>query len=234
MVRLNLPQLLPPNPTCRECELGNDTLNNPGVPTIHVPESLPKEPNNPCLIILGQNPGFQEDRENRPFIGKSGDFVRRTILNHEGLNLNATHTIYLANVARCCSPAGFNIKVSSYNTCWSLHSEIDFNRIIAHHNSHIRVIALGKPASIRVYQLVHPKKSPGTKIQDYFNCNGTLGAHHTLGKQLKLFFTFHPAAILRENKLAIPYSDHLELIKRHITNVLPPITKPSFIPLEAP
>lgn len=225
---MELLQLLPQQSTCRECELGTDSLNNPGIPSIHVADSLPIHPDNPAFIILGQNPGFQEDRDGQPFVGRSGELLRRTILNDDKLNLCKTHTVYLMNVARCCTDAGQSIPQKCYNTCYNLYSHKDLEAVIAYHKPKTRILATGKPASIRAYQLLFPKKNPGTRIDDYFAVNGV--SDH----RVQAFFTYHPAAILRENKLAIPYSEHLGIIKRQLEGLVPPLTKPASIPVRLP
>ena len=233
---MNLPQLLPPQSACRECELGNDSLENPGVPSRYVVESLPQKPDNPCFIILGQNPGFEEDKKGEAFVGRSGDFVRRTLLNTESMEINNTHCVYLMNVARCSSPAGMNIKATCYNTCYRAYTHNDLMSVISYHTGRIIILALGKPASIRAYQLLFPKKSPGTKIGDYFNMNGIKQKVEIEDgvREVQCFFTYHPAAILRENKLAIPYSEHLGIVRRHVDGLIPPMSKPIVVPQEEP
>ena len=74
-----LPILLPAHPSCTECEL-HSGARNPGVPSVHLPESLPFSRTTPVVAVLGMNPGLQEDRTNTPFVGPSGRLLRDVYL----------------------------------------------------------------------------------------------------------------------------------------------------------
>lgn len=50
----------------------------------------------PCVMLVGEAPGHQEDREGKPFIGTTGVEVRHLLWRH-GL---APHT-YLTNICKC-------------------------------------------------------------------------------------------------------------------------------------
>ena len=53
------------------------------------------------LVFVGEGPGFDEDREGRPFVGKSGQLLTRIIENGMGLKRNE---VYICNVVKCRPP----------------------------------------------------------------------------------------------------------------------------------
>lgn len=59
----------------------------------------PQKPNDVDIVIIGEAPGATEDRNGRPFIGKSGRILR-TELDRHGL----TSKTYITNVVKCRPP----------------------------------------------------------------------------------------------------------------------------------
>ena len=60
------------------------------------------------VLILGQNPGATEDKEGKPFVGKSGQLLRE-IFNRTNLNIS---NVYITNAILCHTP--HNRPPSSY------------------------------------------------------------------------------------------------------------------------
>ncbi|NLE03932.1 MAG: hypothetical protein GX638_03885 [Crenarchaeota archaeon] len=55
--------------SCRKCGLWKDAKN-----------AVPGEgPFNARIMLVGQNPGAEEDEVGRPFIGRSGKFLTKTL-----------------------------------------------------------------------------------------------------------------------------------------------------------
>lgn len=100
MPTLSLPTL-PSRPTCTACPL-HLTAKSVGVPSIWLPTSLPPG-EGPIVIMLGRNPGRQENDANEPFVGKSGAILKKGYIASSGLDKLAT--IYLFNTVRCFTPA---------------------------------------------------------------------------------------------------------------------------------
>ncbi|MHC4939156.1 MAG: uracil-DNA glycosylase [Planctomycetota bacterium] len=53
------------------------------------------------LMFIGEAPGFEEDRQGRPFVGKAGELLTRMIENGMGLK---REEVYIANVLKCRPP----------------------------------------------------------------------------------------------------------------------------------
>ncbi|MBI5203217.1 MAG: uracil-DNA glycosylase [Elusimicrobia bacterium] len=72
---------------CRKCPLGTQRLNavfGVGSPSADV-------------MFVGEGPGYQEDRQGEPFVGKAGQLLD-DILKAIGLS---RQTVYIANVVKC-------------------------------------------------------------------------------------------------------------------------------------
>lgn len=72
---------------CRRCPLGATRLN-----------AVPGEGNiNAAVMFIGEGPGFDEDRQGRPFVGRAGQLLTKMIL---AMGLTREE-VYIANIAKC-------------------------------------------------------------------------------------------------------------------------------------
>lgn len=72
---------------CKKCELGKHRLNavcGSGDPYANI-------------MFVGEGPGFQEDHEGKPFIGRAGDLLTKII---EAMGFKR-ETVYIANIVKC-------------------------------------------------------------------------------------------------------------------------------------
>ena len=53
------------------------------------------------LMIVGEAPGAHEDKEGKPFVGKSGKFLKNLLAN---AGINISKDIYFCNVIKCRPP----------------------------------------------------------------------------------------------------------------------------------
>jgi len=77
---------------CNRCSLHNSPSCTQKVPA----------EGNICspLMIIGEGPGFDEDKQGRPFVGKAGQLLN-TILSKLGI---ARQKVYISNVVKCRPP----------------------------------------------------------------------------------------------------------------------------------
>ncbi len=66
------------------------------------------------LVFVGEGPGFDEDREGRPFVGKSGQLLTRIIENGMGLKRNE---VYICNVVKCRPPGNRDPNPDEISVC---------------------------------------------------------------------------------------------------------------------
>ena len=73
--------------SCRDCPLGNIRTN-----------AVPGEgPADARIMFIGEGPGYQEDRQGRPFVGPAGRFLE-DLLGSIGLK---REDVFIANMVKC-------------------------------------------------------------------------------------------------------------------------------------
>ena len=218
--------LLPAAPACTACDL-HSSAKNVGIPSRHLPSSLPPIPTNPVVIVIGMNPGTQEDRAGECWIGPSGQLMSGPYLTGSGISNIAS--VYLCNVARCVSPGG-KPKPAHYRSCFS-STILDITSILEHHApSSARAILCAGADPVTHLTRTFQKKSMSQ--QDAFRAQGmsipTMPRTH-------FFATYHPAAVLREPGLIHPVADHMALLYSFLTGDLArpsaPIIRTPFLPV---
>ena len=99
--------------TCHKCGLG-DTRNN-----IVFSDGIP----NPKLMLIGEAPGFYEDKEGKPFVGKAGQLLDRIF---ESVGLTRKRDVYICNTVKCRPPENRNPEPNEKEACWEyLKAQID-------------------------------------------------------------------------------------------------------------
>lgn len=210
---------LPQFHTDRNCELCplHATASNRCVPTVKYTGWGPA-----ALVVVGQNPGYQEDREWEPFIGRSGRLVKDAYIAPI-LAENPDLAVYLTNTARCFGP---DVPVRAWKTCFPAYTMPDIENIRRAHDQTF-LLAVGAPA---------------TAATTHFYTGEKLSLKAAIRQQplqladdLTGCFTFHPAAVLR-NRAAYrgPVSDHIQLISNVIRGRGPAGITPLMTPPRAP
>ena len=75
---------------CRKCRLWKDAKN-----------AVPGEgPPNAKVMLVGQNPGAEEDKTGRPFVGRAGKFLNK-VLAENGFN---REDLFITNLVKHTSP----------------------------------------------------------------------------------------------------------------------------------
>ena len=75
---------------CRKCRLWKDAKN-----------AVPGEgPSNAKVMLVGQNPGAEEDKTGRPFVGRAGKFLSK-VLAENGFN---REELFVTNLVKHTSP----------------------------------------------------------------------------------------------------------------------------------
>lgn len=66
------------------------------------------------LLILGEAPGFHEDRRGEPFVGRAGQMLDRMVENVLGLKRSQ---VYIANVVKCRPPDNRDPRPAEITAC---------------------------------------------------------------------------------------------------------------------
>nr|MBN1228395.1 uracil-DNA glycosylase [Anaerolineae bacterium] len=152
--------------TCTRCPL-HSTRTNP----------VPGEgPSNAQIMFIGEGPGFHEDRQGRPFVGASGDFLTE-MLNDIGLQ---REEVFIANVVKCRPPGNRDPEPAEIKACREY-----LDRQIALINPRA-IVTLGRFSMARWF--------PDARISQIH------GKAHTFDGRVVVPF-FHPAAALHQPSL---------------------------------
>ena len=57
-------------------------------------------PDSARVMLIGQNPGAEEERQGRPFVGSSGKYLA-SVLEKNGMNRDS---LYITNIVKCRTP----------------------------------------------------------------------------------------------------------------------------------
>jgi uracil-DNA glycosylase family 4 len=182
-----------------------------GIPMEWMPESLPPLPQNPAVVVLGQNPGKEENDKGRNFIhriGKWGASAGATLRDSylAGISLYERACIYLVNGARC-GPDSVST-TGPYNTCLPLHLPSDLSLITTNHAPKELVILVVSAPALRALFL----EATGTPMKqgDYWSKQGTRIKIPNVSPDPAVFSTFHPAYVGRFPALIFSVEKHLE------------------------
>lgn len=127
------------------------------------------------LMLIGEGPGRDEDREGEPFVGRAGQLLTKLV---EGIGFRR-QDVYIANVVKCRPPNNRDPQADEIEACWPF-----LEAQIAHIDPKV-VVTLGNFAT---KQLLGTKEGI-TKIRGRefpFPAGAAV-----------LIPTFHPAAVLR-------------------------------------
>ena len=197
------------HPSCTRCSLHTDATN-PGVPTVAHPFSDP-DPSNPFILFVGQNPGYNEDQTNTPFVGPSGKILN-TYIN--GISLHDhPFTLYKTNAVRCFTVNNETPRTGPIRHC-STHLHLDLVTLLNWHaqTPHPVVVALGAVA-VRSLHYLFPDSVPNTLTKS-FSSQGILV--RAPAGFFRFFSTFHPAAVMRNRNLSDPVGDHMQLLLDYV------------------
>jgi uracil-DNA glycosylase family 4 len=125
------------------------------------------------LVFVGEGPGFEEDRQGKPFVGAAGQLLSRII---EAIKLTRSQ-VYICNIIKCRPPGNRNPEPDEINTC----SPFLERQIAAIQPDFI--CALGTFAA----QTLLKTATPISRLRGRF--------HQYQG--LKVLPTYHPAYLLR-------------------------------------
>lgn len=126
------------------------------------------------LMFVGEGPGYDEDRQGEPFVGRAGQLLTEIIT--KGMKLQRAD-VYIANVVKCRPPNNRNPESDEIASCMPfLHRQIEIigPKVI---------VALGTFAA----QTLLGVKTPITRMR---------GAWHE-HRGIKVMPTLHPAYLLR-------------------------------------
>ena len=105
---------------CTKCEL-HEQAKSVGIKT-HLYSSLRPDESignysfvGKKILVVGQNPGWNEDQVNQPFVGRSGQILKKAYFG--GIDLTSRCTVWLGNGVRCHTTNNETPKPRHYVEC---------------------------------------------------------------------------------------------------------------------
>ncbi len=159
----------------------------------------------PCpsnILIVGEAPGFNEDRQGEPFVGAAGK-LPDTLLNRIGLS---RADVYITNVLKCRPPMNRDPMPNEAEACSPyLKQQLDLVRPKV-------VLILGRHALERLM----PGQGSISRIHGSLIRRGDV-AYVPL---------YHPAAALHNGSLVADLEHDFDQVKRYLDQVLAPPPPP--------
>lgn len=146
------------------------------------------------VMVIGEAPGFHEDKQGEPFVGRAGGLLNR-MLKAIGL---ARETVFIANVLKCRPPNNRDPKPEEAQSC---------QRYLE------RQIALVDPLVLLAVGRV--------SAQHLLGSDAPIGrlrgrVHQLPGRDLPLIVTYHPAYLLRSPEQKAKSLSDLLLLRKEL------------------
>ena len=143
------------------------------------------------LMIIGEAPGAEEDKQGEPFVGKAGQLLNKIL---DAINFKR-QDIYIANILKHRPPNNRNPKPEERERSLPfLLRQIDLIEPKL-------ILAVGKVAA----QTLLDKNLSLTKMRGQF---------HDFRGEYELLATYHPAALLRHPKWKRPTWEDVQLLRK--------------------
>lgn len=161
---------------CRLAEARNRTVFGSGSPQA-------------ALMVIGEGPGEEEDRQGLPFVGRAGELLTR-ILSAIG---RSRESVYIANVVKCRPPRNREPLPDEVAACRGyLEQQIDLVRPRV-------LLLLGRVAA---QALLGTQEPLGRLRGTWFEVRGVPAR-----------VTYHPAALLRNPQLKRPTWEDVQIVR---------------------
>jgi len=144
---------------------------------------------NALLMLVGEGPGAEEDRQGKPFVGAAGELLNK-ILEASGIS---REEVYIGNVVKCRPP---NNRVPTKDEVAACRSFLD------------RQIQLIRPKIIVCLGATAAQTLLGPEVR----ITKIRGIWHER-EDIKIMPTFHPAALLRDPSKKRPVWEDFKAVR---------------------
>ncbi|HEY5123947.1 MAG TPA: uracil-DNA glycosylase [Ignavibacteria bacterium] len=169
---------------CKKCILGN--LRNNFVFGTGNPEAR--------VVVVGEAPGGDEDREGKPFVGRAGKKLTEILAAIKF----AREDVFICNILKCRPPDNRNPLPDEIQKCEPyLFKQLELIKPSL-------ILALGTFAA----QTLLKTSLPLGKLR------GTFHDFEINGNKIKLLVTFHPAALLRNPNWRRPTWEDVQMFRK--------------------
>jgi DNA polymerase len=156
------------------------------------------------VMLIGEAPGFNEDEQGRPFVGKAGKLLEE-FLSSIG---KKREEVFITNVVKCRPPNNRQPEEDEIKICTSLY----LNRQIELIKPKL-IVCLGNISANYIF------KKFNLRFESMNKTHGKVFSVSNLFIQTKIIATYHPAAILRNQNLMPIAKADWEIIKESIDSL---------------
>ncbi len=151
----------------------------------------------PLVMVIGEGPGADEDESGRPFVGKAGQLLDKMLI---AIDLSRNTNTFIANIVKCRPPQNRDPMFEEAQACRSF---LDLQIQILKPKM---ILSIGR---VSAQNLLGSKEPIGALRGKFFTYKG-----------IPLMPTYHPSALLRDERLKRPAWEDLKLFKTRLTTIL--------------
>jgi len=141
----------------------------------------------PKVMVIGEGPGMEEDRQSLPFVGASGQLLDKMLA---AIDLSRHNNCYIANIVKCRPPNNREPSPSECDACIGyLRAQIDILQPGF-------ILCVGRIAAHSLLRLSDPISRLRGRSFDF--------------QGIPVHVTFHPSALLRDTALKRPAWEDLK------------------------
>lgn len=146
-------------------------------------------PSSARLMLVGEGPGAEEDRQGLPFVGRAGELLTRILAAID----ERRDEVYIANIVKCRPPANREPEADEVEACIGfLERQIDLVKPRV-------IVCLGR---ISAQTLLGNAMPIGRMRGNWYNVRG-----------IETMVTYHPAALLRNPSLKRPTWEDMQKVR---------------------
>ncbi|MGC9059201.1 MAG: type-4 uracil-DNA glycosylase [Candidatus Aenigmatarchaeota archaeon] len=153
------------------------------------------------IMLIGEAPGFNEDLQGRPFVGRAGKLLEE-FLKSVG---KRREEVFITNVVKCRPPNNRQPEENEIKICASLYLDRQIEIIKPK-----LIVCLGNISASYIF------KKFGLKFESMNKQHGKVFSISNLYIKTKTVATYHPAAILRNPNLMNLAKADWEIIKEEM------------------
>lgn len=157
---------------------------------------------NPLVLVIGEGPGEEEDKQGLPFVGPAGQLLDKML---GAIGLSREKNCYIANIVKCRPPANRNPLPEEADACRPfLDAQI----------AALKPKAILCAGSVAVKNLFHSNDGVMKLHGQVLDFNG-----------IPVVTTWHPSALLRAPENKRPAWEDLKVFKSALLNIKPDYEK---------
>ncbi len=151
---------------------------------------------NPKVLVIGEGPGYDEDMQGLPFVGKAGMLLDKMLA---AIQLDRKTNCYIANIVKCRPPQNRDPLLEEQEACFSfLEAQI-------HILKPKMILCVGRIAAQKILDTTASISSIHGQFFTYLD--------------IPVMATYHPSALLRDVELKRPAWEDLKKFKAKLDSL---------------